>query len=175
MRYMKPIQCVVLIGSLIQSLSVVDAGARRAPESSAAYRAVADAGVAADEISTPLKVDRLDAGIDYDRSCECDDRAGGYGIYLGRGSDLDSGGVSLVCGDYEQQYSQADAGRDGEHLHAAEWVQRDGALWWQGAGLEWHDARCEGPSDGGRACAARCVAAGVARSEGADHGAGGLV
>ncbi len=56
---MKSIQCVVLIGSLIQSLSVVDAGARRAPEFSAAY-----AGVAADEISAPLKVDHLDAGID---------------------------------------------------------------------------------------------------------------
>ncbi len=56
---MKPIQCVVLIGSLIQSLSVVDAGARRVPEFSAAY-----AGVDADEISAPLKVDHLDAGID---------------------------------------------------------------------------------------------------------------
>jgi len=61
---MKPIQCVVLIGSLIQSLSVVDAGARRTPESSAAYRAVADADITADEISTPLKVDHLDASID---------------------------------------------------------------------------------------------------------------
>jgi gluconolactonase len=61
---MKPIQCVVLIGSLIQSPSVVDAGARRAPESSAAYRAVADAGVAGDGATTPLKVDHLDAGID---------------------------------------------------------------------------------------------------------------
>jgi gluconolactonase len=66
-RYTKPIQRVVLIGLLIQSLSVVDAGARGTPNFgsvSATYEAVADAGVGANENTTPLKVDRLDVSID---------------------------------------------------------------------------------------------------------------
>lgn len=67
MRYMKPIQRVVLIGLLIQSLSVVDAGARRAPvfaSVSPAYGTVADLAISADANATPLKVDRLDAAVD---------------------------------------------------------------------------------------------------------------
>lgn len=67
MRYLKPIQRVVLIGLLIQSLSVVDAGARGAPNFGSVfptYEAIVDAGVGANENTAPLKVDRLDAGID---------------------------------------------------------------------------------------------------------------
>jgi gluconolactonase len=64
---MKPIQRVILIGLLIQSLSVVDAGARRAPNFgsvSPTHGTVADAGVGVNENTTPLKVDRLNASID---------------------------------------------------------------------------------------------------------------
>jgi gluconolactonase len=57
---MKLLQCVVLMAVLIQSLSVVDARARRLP--AAGGVSMADAG--ADENTSPLKVDRLDAGLD---------------------------------------------------------------------------------------------------------------
>jgi gluconolactonase len=59
---MKPLQCVALVAVLIQSLSVVDAGAR---DGKNAYRVLATiAGATANENTTKLKVDRLDSGID---------------------------------------------------------------------------------------------------------------
>jgi gluconolactonase len=59
-RYMKTLQCVVLMAVIIQSLSVVDASARRA----AAANDVSRADVSAGESAVPLKVDRLNAGLD---------------------------------------------------------------------------------------------------------------
>ena len=67
MRYVKPIQQVVFIGLLIQSLSVMEAGARRAPELGSAFplhATLAGAGADMNTNTASLKVDRLDAGID---------------------------------------------------------------------------------------------------------------
>jgi len=62
MRSMKPLQCVALVAVLIQSLSVVDAGARGG---TSAYRILpAIAGETPNENTTALKVDRLNAAID---------------------------------------------------------------------------------------------------------------
>src|SRR6266851_8207058 len=59
---MKPLQCVALVAVLIQSLSVVDAGAR---DGKNAYRVQTTiAGEAANKNITTLNVDRLEAGID---------------------------------------------------------------------------------------------------------------
>jgi len=58
---MKPLQCVALVAVLIQSLSVVDAGAR---DGNTHTFLTAIAGEAANENTTTLKVDRLDASID---------------------------------------------------------------------------------------------------------------
>jgi gluconolactonase len=59
---MKPLQCVALVAVLVQSLSVVDAGAR---DGKNGYRVLtAIAGEAANESTTALTVDRLDASID---------------------------------------------------------------------------------------------------------------
>jgi gluconolactonase len=57
---MKPLQSVVLMAVLIQSLSVVDARARRLH----AVDGVSTADAGASENATPLKVDRLDVGLD---------------------------------------------------------------------------------------------------------------
>jgi gluconolactonase len=57
---MKPLQSVVLMAVLIQSLSVVDARARRL----AIADGVSTADAGASENTTPLKVDRLDASLD---------------------------------------------------------------------------------------------------------------
>src|SRR5260370_5046570 len=59
---MKPLQCVALVAVLIQSLSVVDAGARDGKDARSVLTTIA--GEAANENATTLKVDRLDAGID---------------------------------------------------------------------------------------------------------------
>ena len=58
-HYLKPLRYVALMAVLIQSLSVVDASARRTPGAG-----VATAGAYASENVSPLKVDRLDATID---------------------------------------------------------------------------------------------------------------
>jgi gluconolactonase len=57
---MKLLQCVVLMAVLIQSLSVVDARARRL----AVADGVSSTGAGVSENTTPLKVDRLDASLD---------------------------------------------------------------------------------------------------------------
>jgi gluconolactonase len=63
MRRIKPLRYVILIVLLIQSFSVVDAGARDSTGEGGIARS--HAGEAADiESSTPLKIDRLNAGID---------------------------------------------------------------------------------------------------------------
>jgi gluconolactonase len=59
---MKRLQCVALVVVLIQSLSVMDAGARE--EESVRGSSAAIAGEAAENTSTALKVDRLNAGVD---------------------------------------------------------------------------------------------------------------
>jgi gluconolactonase len=55
MHYLKPWQGVLLVSVLIQSLSVVDAGARRLPDAD---------GIAPNDAPALLKVDRMAAGID---------------------------------------------------------------------------------------------------------------
>src|ERR1700679_1175638 len=60
MRCTRQLQGLLLIGILIQSLSVVDADARRAPVASGAW--MADMSV--DDNTSPVKIDRLDAKID---------------------------------------------------------------------------------------------------------------
>jgi gluconolactonase len=60
---MKPLQCVALVAVLIQSLSVVDAGARDGKNARSVLTAIA--GEAANgNTTTTLQVDRLDAAID---------------------------------------------------------------------------------------------------------------
>jgi gluconolactonase len=59
---MKPLHCVALVAVLIQSLSVVDAGARDGKNPYPVLTTIA--GEAANENTTTLKVDRLDSGID---------------------------------------------------------------------------------------------------------------
>jgi hypothetical protein len=53
-RYFKLVRCVALVAVLVQSLSLVDASARKLP---------AD-GIAMSDAPAPLKVDRMEAGID---------------------------------------------------------------------------------------------------------------
>jgi gluconolactonase len=65
-RYVKPFRYVVLMVLLIQNFSIVDADARRTTDAGGGvlpYVATA-AAVSSDENTSPLKVDRLDAGID---------------------------------------------------------------------------------------------------------------
>jgi gluconolactonase len=63
-------RCVILIGLLIQSFSVVDADARKTTNTPGAdggfppYLATANAGIADNDNTAPLKVDRLDPKID---------------------------------------------------------------------------------------------------------------
>jgi gluconolactonase len=59
---MKPLQCVALMAVLIQSLSVVDAGARDGGNGHSFFSSIE--GDAVDENTTALKVDRLDAKLD---------------------------------------------------------------------------------------------------------------
>jgi gluconolactonase len=59
---MKRLQCVALVAVLIQSLSVVDAGARDGKNSGSVL--VSIVGDAANEKTTALSVDRLDSSID---------------------------------------------------------------------------------------------------------------
>jgi gluconolactonase len=59
---MKPLQCVALVAVLIQSLSVVDAGARAAEDARAVSTTIASD--VSENTSAALKVDRLDPGID---------------------------------------------------------------------------------------------------------------
>ena len=59
---MKPLQCVALMAVLIQSLSVVDAGARDGKNARSSFTAIE--GDAVDENTTALKVDHLDAKLD---------------------------------------------------------------------------------------------------------------
>ena len=54
MRYFKLLQCVLLVAVLVQSLSLTDASARRLP---------AD-GIAMSDAPAPLKVDRMEKGVD---------------------------------------------------------------------------------------------------------------
>jgi gluconolactonase len=61
-RYIKLLQSVVLMAVLIQSLSVVDARARRLAAADGVPTAIA--GAVASDITAPLKVDRLDGGLD---------------------------------------------------------------------------------------------------------------
>jgi gluconolactonase len=61
-RYIKLLQSVVLMAVLIQSLSVVDARARRLAAADGVPTAIA--GAVASDITVPLKVDRLDGGLD---------------------------------------------------------------------------------------------------------------
>jgi len=66
-RNVRALKCFALTGLLIQSFSVVDADARRAPWFENAVPVsgtMADGGVAVDENKTQLKVERLDARID---------------------------------------------------------------------------------------------------------------
>src|SRR5580704_4377198 len=62
MPSVRSLQCVVLVAVLVQSLSVVDAGAHDRKNAQGALMAIADD--AANEKTAALKVDRLDAGID---------------------------------------------------------------------------------------------------------------
>src|SRR5271154_2117292 len=57
-------RCAILIGLLIQSFSMVDADAKKVTSSSLPYVTTDGAGVSADDTVAPLKVDRLDAGLD---------------------------------------------------------------------------------------------------------------
>jgi gluconolactonase len=59
---MKPLQCVALMAVLIQSLSVMDAGARNGNNPHSSFTAIE--GDAVDENTTALKLDRLDAKVD---------------------------------------------------------------------------------------------------------------
>jgi gluconolactonase len=59
---MKPLQCVALMAVLIQSLSVVDAGARRGKDPVSGLTAIT--GDPVNENTSPAKLDRLNAGID---------------------------------------------------------------------------------------------------------------
>jgi gluconolactonase len=59
---MKALQCVALMAVLIQSFSVVDAGARKGENDRGV--SMANAGEASEKTIVALKVDRLDAGID---------------------------------------------------------------------------------------------------------------
>jgi gluconolactonase len=64
---MKLVRCLVLMVLLIQSFSIVDAGARGAQSFSGAflpYVTAANAAVGTPENMTPVKFDRLDGGID---------------------------------------------------------------------------------------------------------------
>jgi len=58
---MKRLQCVALVAVLIQSLSVMDAGAREGENNGVVETSIVNAD---EEHTTMLKVDRLDAGID---------------------------------------------------------------------------------------------------------------
>jgi gluconolactonase len=59
---MKPLQCVALMAVLIQSLSVVDAGARGWKDPGSGLAAIM--GDPVNEHTSPVKLDRLNAGID---------------------------------------------------------------------------------------------------------------
>jgi gluconolactonase len=59
---MKPLQCVALMAVLIQSLSVMDAGARAVGDGRGVSTVIASG--APEKTTAALKVDRLDAGID---------------------------------------------------------------------------------------------------------------
>ena len=62
MALVKRLQCVALVAVLIQSLSVMDAGARAAEDSRSSSTAIA--GEVSDNAPAALKVDRMDKGID---------------------------------------------------------------------------------------------------------------
>lgn len=67
MRYMKPVRCLVLMLLLIQSFSIVDAGAREAQSFGSIllpYVTMADAAMDVPDNTTPVKFDRLDRSID---------------------------------------------------------------------------------------------------------------
>jgi gluconolactonase len=59
---MKPLQCVALMAVLIQSLSVVNAGAREGKDPGSGLTAII--GDPVNENTSPVKLDRLNAGID---------------------------------------------------------------------------------------------------------------
>jgi gluconolactonase len=59
---MKPLQCVALMAVLIQSLSVVNAGARGGKDPGSGLTAIM--GDPVNENTSPVKLDRLNAGID---------------------------------------------------------------------------------------------------------------